>query len=164
MEKTKKRAKIWLCIAIALMLLSSVVVSLIQTGSGSIEMKELKIETDAGYAMSAYLFIPENATEDTPAPTIVASHGYLNNKEMQDANFVELARRGFVVLAIDQPAHGNSDNLIGPYGWDDDFNAVYQGVLAVSRMPFVDLDKIGVTGHSMGASSCNSAVAEDRIR
>lgn len=161
MEKTKKRAKIWLCIAIALMLLSGVVVSLIQTGSGSIEMKELKIETDLGYAMSAYLFIPENATTETPAPTIVVSHGYLNNKEMQDANYVELARRGFVVLAVDQPAHGNSDNLIGPYSWDDDFNAVYQGVLAVSRMPFVDLDKIGVTGHSMGGSSCNYAVAED---
>ena len=156
MDKTKKRAKIWLCIGLALMLLSGIVVSLIQTGSGSIEMKELKLETDAGYAMSAYLFIPENATEDTPAPAIVTSHGYLNNKEMQDANYVELARRGFVVLAIDQPAHGNS-NLSGAIS----ANGVYQGALAVSRMPFVDIDKIGVTGHSMGGMSCNSAVAED---
>lgn len=157
MEKTKKRAKIWLCIGLVLMLLSGIVVSLIQTGGGSIEMKELKLETDAGYSMSAYLFIPENATEDTPAPAIVTSHGYLNNKEMQDANYVELARRGFVVLAIDQPAHGNSDNLSGAIN----ANGVYQGALAVSRMPFVDIDKIGVTGHSMGGMSCNSAVAED---
>ena len=81
MEKTKKRAKIWLCIGLVLMLLSGIVVSLIQTGGGSIEMKELKLETDAGYSMSAYLFIPENATEDTPAPAIVTSHGYLNNKQ-----------------------------------------------------------------------------------
>ena len=111
MEKTKKRAKIWLCIGLALMLLSGIVVSMVQTGSGSIEMKELKLETDAGYAMSAYLFIPENATAATPAPAVVTSHGYLNNKEMTDANYVELARRGFVVLAIDQPDHGNSDNV-----------------------------------------------------
>lgn len=157
MEKTKKRAKIWLCIGLALMLLSGIVVSLIQTGSGSIEMKELKIETDAGYAMSAYLFIPENATAETPAPAIVTSHGYLNNKEMQDANYVELARRGFVVLAIDQPAHGNSDNLVG----SSNANGVYQGALALSRMPFVDVERIGITGHSMGGMSCNSAIAQD---
>ena len=157
MEKTKKRAKIWLCIGIVLMLLSGIVVSVIQTGSGSIDMKELKIETDRGYAMSAYLFVPENATEETPAPAIVTSHGYLNNKEMQDANYVELARRGFVVLAIDQPSHGNSDNQTG----SRDANGVYQGVLALSRMPFVDVEKIGVTGHSMGGGSCNSAVTED---
>ena len=159
MEKTKKRAKIWLCIAIALMLLSGIVVSMVQTGSGSIEMKELKIETDAGYAMSAYLFIPENATAETPAPAIVTSHGYLNNKEMTDANYVELARRGFVVLAIDQPDHGNSDNI-------ENFNimapdGVYQGVLALSRLPFVDVERIGITGHSMGGWSCNAAIRAD---
>lgn len=159
MEKTKKRAKIWLCIGLALMLLSGIVVSMVQTGSGSIEMKELKIETDAGYAMSAYLFIPENATAETPAPAVVTSHGYLNNKEMTDANYVELARRGFVVLAIDQPDHGNSDNI-------ENFNimapdGVYQGVLALSRLPFVDVERIGITGHSMGGWSCNAAIRAD---
>lgn len=141
------------------MLLSGIVVSMVQTGSGSIEMKELKIETDAGYAMSAYLFIPENATAETPAPAIVTSHGYLNNKEMTDANYVELARRGFVVLAIDQPDHGNSDNI-------ENFNimapdGVYQGVLALSRLPFVDVERIGITGHSMGGWSCNAAIRAD---
>lgn len=159
MEKTKKRAKIWLCIGLALMLLSGIVVSMVQTGSGSIEMKELKIETDAGYAMSAYLFIPENATAETPAPAIVTSHGYLNNKEMTDANYVELARRGFVVLAIDQPDHGNSDNVAGFNIMAPD--GVYQGVLALSRLPFVDVERIGITGHSMGGWSCNAAIRAD---
>lgn len=157
MEKTKKRAKIWLCIGLVLMLLCGIVVSYVQTDGGKVEMKELKIQTDYGYAMSAYLFIPENATTETPAPAVVTSHGYLNNKEMQDANYVELARRGFVVLAIDQPAHGNSDNLVGA----NNANGVYQGVLALSRMPFVDKERIGVTGHSMGGGSSDSAVAED---
>ena len=110
MEKVKKSAKKWLCISIALMLLSAIVVSFIQTDGGKVTMKDLKIETDDGYAMSCYLFVPDSATAETPAPAVVTSHGYLNNKEMQDANFVELARRGYVVLAIDQPMHGNSDN------------------------------------------------------
>lgn len=159
MEKTKRSAKILLCIALALMLLSSIVASAVQTSGGRVDMKELTIETDAGYIMSAYLLVPENATAENPAPAIVTSHGYLNNKEMTDANYVELARRGFVVLAVDQPDHGDS-------GVTPDFfilspDGVYQGVLALSRMPFVDKNKIGVTGHSMGAWSCTAAVLAD---
>lgn len=156
MEKLKKRAKIWLCIGIALMLLSAIVVSAVQTSGGKVTMKELMIETDKGYNMSAYLMIPENATAENPAPAVVTSHGYLNNKEMQDANYVELARRGFVVLAIDQPCHGDSQVMA-----ISNADGVYQGVLALSRMPFVDVNRIGITGHSMGGGSCNSAVAED---
>lgn len=158
MEKVKKTAKIWLCIAIALMLLSSIVCSVVQTNGGKVDMQELMFETDAGYTMSAYIFIPEGVNAENPAPAIVTSHGYLNNKEMQDANYVELARRGFVVLAVDQPCHGDSDipSVIIP-------NAVYQGAVALSRMPFVDTARIGVTGHSMGGGSCNSAIAEDNL-
>ena len=111
--------------------------------------------------MSAYLLIPKTATPDNPAPAIVTSHGYLNTKEMADANYVELARRGFVVLSIDQPDHGDSEVtpdffILAPDG-------VYQGVLALSRMPFVDSSRIGVTGHSMGSWSVNAAVQADNL-
>jgi pimeloyl-ACP methyl ester carboxylesterase len=159
MEKIRKTARLWLCISLALILLSGIVVSAVQTSGYTVVMKELNIETDAGYSMSAYLFIPPNATAENPAPGIVTSHGYLNNKEMQDANYVELARRGYVVLAIDQPSHGDSEVLrnFGLFG----ANGVYYGAQAMSRMPFVQRDKIGVTGHSMGGMSCNNAIAQD---
>ena len=156
MEKVKSQAKKWLCISIALMLLCCIVVSAVQTSSGKVDMQELMFETDAGYTMSAYIFIPEGVNADNPAPAIVTSHGYLNNKEMQDANYVELARRGFVVLAIDQPCHGDSEILA-----INTASGVYQGALALSRMPFVDAERIGVTGHSMGGKSCNAAIASD---
>ena len=156
MEKTKKTAQIILCISLALMLLCGIVVNAVQTSGGKVAMRELTIETDSGYTMSAYLLVPKTATAENPAPAIVTSHGYLNNKEMTDANYVELARRGFVVLAIDQPDHGDSDVtpdffILAPDG-------VYQGVLALSRMPFVDTSRIGVTGHSMGSWSVNAAI------
>lgn len=157
MEKTKKRAKIWLCIAIALMLISMIGASLVQTDFGNVTIKQLSIETDAGFMMDCDLYIPDNATEENPAPAIVTSHGNYNNKEMQDANFVELARRGFVVLTIDQPNHGNSDWIASN---DSSVVAVgvYQGAIMLSRLPFVDADRIGVTGHSMGGNSCNYAI------
>lgn len=161
MEKTKKTAQIVLCISLALMLLCGIVVNAVQTSGGKVVMRELTIETDSGYTMSAYLLIPKTATAETPAPAIVTSHGYLNNKEMTDANYVELARRGFVVLAIDQPDHGDSDVtpdffILAPDG-------VYQGALALSRMPFVDSSRIGVTGHSMGSWSVNAAIQTDNL-
>ena len=159
MEKLRKTAKIWLCISLALMLLCGIVVNLVQTDGGKVVMKELNIETDSGYTMSAYLLIPENATADNPAPAIVTSHGYLNNKEMADANYVELARRGFVVLSVDQPDHGDSE--ITPDFFILSPDGVYQGALALSRMPFVDKTRIGVTGHSMGSWSVNAAIQTD---
>lgn len=155
----KQKTKLLLIVSLILMLISGVVVSAVQTNMGNVTMKELTIETDAGYSMSAYLLVPDTATKENPAPAVVTSHGYLNNKEMTDANYVELARRGYVVLAIDQPDHGNSEitdqfNLQQPDG-------VYQGVLALSRLPYVDTERIGITGHSMGSWSCNAAVAAD---
>ncbi|MBR5560925.1 MAG: alpha/beta hydrolase [Clostridia bacterium] len=161
MEKAKNRAKIWLCLSLVLMLLCGIVVSYVQTSGGKVEMRELMFETDSGYTMSAYLLVPETATAENPAPAIVTSHGYLNNKEMADANYVELARRGFVVLSIDQPNHGDSDVTPGFFILQPD--GVYQGVLALSRMPFVDKAKIGVTGHSMGSWSVNAAVQADNL-
>lgn len=156
MKNVKKQAKLWLCISIALMLLCCIVVSAVQTNGGKVDMQELMFETDAGYTMCAYIFVPEGVSAENPAPAIVTSHGYLNNKEMQDANYVELARRGFVVLAIDQPCHGDSEIIE-----TNDATGVYQAALALSRMPFVDGERIGITGHSMGGMSCNGAIAAD---
>ena len=158
MEKVRKQARIWLCISLCMMLLCGIVVSAVQTNGGKVTMKELMIETDAGYNMCAYLFVPDGVSADNKAPAIVTSHGYLNNKEMQDANYVELARRGYVVLAIDQPGHGDSEVMASLSA-----NGVYYGALTLSRLPYVDTARIGVTGHSMGGMSCNSAIAQDNL-
>ena len=159
--KTGKLPKVLLCAAIVVLFVSMIGASLVQSDFGSVQIKDLSIMTDAGWTMSAELFIPSNATADNPAPAIVTSHGNYNNKEMQDANFVELSRRGYVVLSIDNANHGNSDGIKDSNDMMAAFTGVYQGVLAVSRMPFVDTSRIGVTGHSAGGNSCNAAVKLD---
>ena len=126
---------------------------MIQTNFGKVEVKEINWVTENGYTMNAWVFIPENATKDTPAPAVVTSHGMFNNKGMQDLNFVELARRGFVVLAQDMPSHGDSgdtdENYMGT------FFGLYESVKVLAKMPFVDSTRIGITGHSLGGMSCN---------
>lgn len=82
-----------LAIALILCLVGAFGASVIQSDFGRVEITDVVIRTDAG-EYTGYLFVPENATPENPAPAIVTSHGYLNNREMQDLNYVELARRG----------------------------------------------------------------------
>ena len=63
-------------------------------------------------------YIPKNATVDNPAPAIICAHGWNNSKEQQILNFVELSRRGFVVITVDLAGHGQSDvALQDESGW-----------------------------------------------
>ena len=157
MAKTKKRNVI-LAISLVLMLLSCIFTSMIQTNFGSVTVKEINWVTDNGYTMNAWVFIPDGATAETPAPAVVTSHGMFNNKGMQDLNFVELARRGFVVLAQDMPSHGDSGDTDG-YGGT--MMGMYESVKVLAKMPFVDSTRIGITGHSLGGMSCNLSVTLD---
>jgi len=157
MGKTKKR-NIILMVSIVLMLVSCIFTSMIQTNFGNVTVKEINWVTDNGYTMNAWLFIPDSATADTPAPAVVTSHGMFNNKGMQDLNFVELARRGFVVLAQDMPSHGDSEDVPSIVST---IMGLYESVKELAGMPFVDSTRIGITGHSLGGMSCNTAVSLD---
>jgi len=159
----KISAKKWVVIALVLCFVSSLGASLFQTDFGKIDYHDLTFVTDSGHELDALLLIPENATGDTPAPAIVVSHGWYNNREMQDLNYVEYARRGFVVLAISMYGHGDSEAIASNTWWNDENNAngLYDGVKYVARLPFVDASRIGVTGHSNGALACREAVLQD---
>lgn len=157
MGKNKKLTVI-LAISLVLMLVSCIFTSAIQTNFGKVEVKEINWVTDNGYSMNAWVFIPETATAEAPAPAVVTSHGMFNNKGMQDLNFVELARRGFVVLAQDMPSHGDSDDSDGFAGT---MMGMYESVKVLARMPFVDAARIGITGHSLGGMSCNLSITLD---
>lgn len=149
-----------LAIALILCLVGAFGASVIQSDFGKVEITDVVIRTSAG-EYTGYLFVPENATPENPAPAIVTSHGYLNNREMQDLNYVELARRGYVVFAQDAYSHGNSGVLID--GWGSDVQHSTAGMVDAVEylyaLDFVDNTRIGVTGHSMGGGYSNATAA-----
>lgn len=159
-KTTKRSASVILCISIILMLLSSIATMAIQTGFGSVTVKEINWETQNGYSMNGWLFIPDTATAENPAPAVVVSHGMYNNKGMQDLNFVELSRRGYVVLAQDMPSHGDSENVTG---FGPITMGMYESVKVLASMNNVDATRIGITGHSLGGMSCNVSVSLDNM-
>lgn len=159
METRKLKAKKWLVIAVVLMVVSMIGANLVQTNGGKVTVKDLRWETTLGHQMSGLLFVPPNATIETPAPAVVVSHGMYNNREMQDLNFVELSRRGYVVLSMDMFNHGNSESWASNTG--EIFLGMYEAVKMMDTLPYVDSEKIGITGHSLGGMSSNRAVVLD---
>lgn len=159
-QRRVRRNGIWLVLSLLLCLISAIGAQAVQTAGGTIAVKDMQWETSSGRMLNALLFVPEEATADKPAPAVVVSHGWWNNREMQDANYVELARRGFVVLSIDMYGHGNSD----PVPADElatGGTGLYDGVKLVADLPYVDASRIGATGHSNGARAVNFSIPLD---
>ena len=161
--KNKLAAKHWTVIALIICLISMIGTSMVQTSNQKIRIKNMTWESPEGFLLSADLWIPPNATADTPAPAIVTVEGWYNNKEMQDMYNVELSRRGYVVLTLDMHGHGNSESVSSDHLYDGAVG-VDAAVQMVATLPYVDTARIGVTGHSSGGTAANMAVAIDNER
>jgi pimeloyl-ACP methyl ester carboxylesterase len=131
-------------LALILILGGGYLAHLIQT-SGGVEIRDLRFMSNEGKLISALLYVPKGVNQKNPAPGILATHGYINSRETQDGFAIEFARRGYVVLAIDQSGHGFSDPPSGGNG--------FGGIPALAylrSLDFVDKNNIGIEGHSMG--------------
>jgi pimeloyl-ACP methyl ester carboxylesterase len=122
--------------------------------SGGIQVRDVRFTGAKGNTMSALLYVPPNATAQIPAPGILAVHGYINSRETQDGFAIEFARRGYVVLALDQTGHGYSD----PPAFANGFGGP-DGLTYLRSLDFVDKDNIGLEGHSMGGWTVLAAAA-----
>jgi pimeloyl-ACP methyl ester carboxylesterase len=146
------RARWTLAIAgVVLMLAGGLLAHLTQT-AGGIKIQDIRFKGAKGNTMSALLYIPANASAQTPAPGILAVHGYINSRETQDGFAIEFARRGYVVLAMDQTGHGYSD----PPAFANGFGGP-DGLAHLRSLDMVDKNNIGLEGHSMGGWTILSA-------
>jgi pimeloyl-ACP methyl ester carboxylesterase len=139
----------------ALVLAGCVLASAIQT-AGGIKVRDVRFIGGSGAPMSALLYVPPNASPATPAPGVLAVHGYFNSREVQDGFAIEFARRGYVVLALDQTGHGYSASptFRNGYGGPD-------GLKFLRSLDIVDKANIGLEGHSMGGWAVDDAAASD---
>lgn len=147
----KNKGKRLLAISVILMVISMSVAGMLQTNFGTITVKDIRTETDAGLTLSGLLYVPDTATAENPAPAVVVAHGWWKTRESQSSTALELARRGCVVLCIDMYGHGNSSNK--KFAFVD----AYNGLELLSKLPYVDSERLGITGHSMGGKTCTAA-------
>lgn len=178
-----KKWVIFLAVCLIVIFLSSMIASGIQSDGWKVEVTDLRDATNAGTitvtsydeatdqnvttekkvagkVVSGILFKPDTATAENPAPAVVFTHGYLNNREMQLQNAIELARRGFVVLAVDREGHGNYENS-GNQNALMATNGLYDSAKYLYNLDYVDKDKIGISGHSMGGFTTSAVLGAD---
>lgn len=145
-----------LAIALAFMICGSMVASWIGAGAGKVTVAEKDILDPPGYRISAYLYTPKTVSPQKPAPGVLVVHGLNNEKKYMSNVALELARRGFVVLSMDQPGHGRSSGA----NYDNGGGAV-GGLKYLRSLPIVDKENIGLIGMSQGGflSTTNAAFA-----
>ena len=108
-----KNALIVLGICLLTILISMIFADQIQKSWGKVEVKtemlEIKDEVTGNEIHLGYkIYIPKTASKENKAPAALLLHGYQNDHETCDAYCIELSRRGFVVLAIDEYGHGST--------------------------------------------------------
>ena len=109
--------------------------------------------------LSGLLYRPVGVSSENRAPAVVLAHGISSAKESMSGIAVELARKGFVALALDLAGHGNSEGRL-----EDGNGDASLGVLAaiefLEAQPFVRASAIGLVGHSLGAGAIRAAAVK----
>ncbi|GAB1261101.1 alpha/beta hydrolase family protein [Aurantivibrio plasticivorans] len=150
-EAIHKQLKLMI-LAFALIFIGSGIAAYVQTSGGAVKVSDIRIEAKDGSQLSALLYKPKSASDANPAPGVLATHGYINSRETQSGFAIELSKRGYVVLAIDQRGHGYSDAPTFANGF-----GAPTGLTYLRSLPFVDKTRIGLEGHSMGGWASRAA-------
>lgn len=165
-SKFKFTAKLGLILSIVFTLLCAVSANLLLSNFGKVKIETTTVQTRSGDNVSIRVYSPKVANSENKAPAVVLAHGLSTTKECYAQYALELSRRGFVVITPDMLNHGGSD--ITPFEtFFTDINAdaygVYAAVNYVSKLDYVDLDQIGIVGHSMGGNATNMSVNLDNM-
>jgi len=154
----------WTVILGLIILLGSLVASLIQNDFGHVEISAHTLDTRDNQVVAYDLYLPGGVDTENKAPLIVVVAGFQRSRETQGHVALEFARRGFVVINIDPYGQGDSSSssavqgnaiaTVEGYGAFDLIDYVYDNE---DVYPYVDKDRIGVTGHSAGGNAAYQA-------
>ena len=139
----------------SLVLLFSYLASLFLTSFGSVEVKSLRLDTQNGQYIIYDLYKPKTATKDSKAPFIAIIPGFQRSKEALSNIAIELSRRGYVIALIDPYAQGLSSASLSTRAATTEGYGMFALVEHIhsGAFEFVDTNKIGATGHSMGGNA-----------
>lgn len=176
--RKNKKSLLMLVIVLAVILVSSFFASMIQSAGYKVRVTDLRDATNSGYlideetgqatttkvngeVVSGILFMPKDASASNKKPAVVLTHGYLNNRELQLQNAIELARRGFIVLTIDREGHGNYLPTSDKGSAMMNTSGMYDSAKYLYNLPEVDKSRIGISGHSMGGYTTAATLMQD---
>jgi hypothetical protein len=145
----------FLFICIGIIFIASFFASIVQTSFGSVNIQLKKLETDDGQTLVYDLYKPKSANSSNKVPFVVVVPGFQRSKEALSNIAIELSRRGFAVALIDPYAQGMSSSSTTRFAATDQGYGMFPLVdyAYEGNFDFVDTNKIGSTGHSMGGNA-----------
>ena len=125
--------------------------------NGEINGKKFAMNNDTTYSVTMY--VPENATEENPAPTVFVLPGFTRTKATMSQYCIELARRGAVVFCLDPGGQGGTTetSTTGANGVEFLVQYVYNNT---DDFKFVDRSRFGAVGHSAGGGNVCTLAAD----
>lgn len=141
----RKGAVRFFAISLAILIISSFFIWGFQTSWGQVRIERLTIMGSGGAKISTLIYIPKNATKESPAPGVVIYHGRSNQAHSNDTWSMELARRGMVVLSPDLSGGGESDVT------DRIPQAIDVTAYALNNLDIIKKDNLNIIGYSAGS-------------
>lgn len=149
-------------IALVVCLISGIVSNVISTNFGKVEMIDIFIHTDAG-AIRGYLLVPEIAISENKVPGIVVVHGSASGAETVDFWYIELARRGYVVVVpirfIGSPTFDTSGSNLILLAMGQDSIKLYSYIISVGITAFIHVTSQKFTGNIWAGVLINSLIS-----
>ena len=124
-----------------------------ETSGGKVDVDRLLLSTDDNYTLSVKLWRPKTATAKTPAPGIILVPGGNASLEYMSSTALELARRGYVTMAIDPYTIGRSEVAPSTPNLGTTYALSY-----LQALDYVDATKIGLGGWSAGVGRVSGAI------
>ncbi|MCX4862059.1 alpha/beta hydrolase [Streptomyces canus] len=117
----------------------------------------------AGMTLRSTVHIPEGPT-GTPRPTVVFVHGFTSNR-LELPDFVAMSRlleaHGIASVRFDLSGHGESDGAFFDVTLTGEIAETRAVLQAVRTFDFVDPERIGMVGMSMGGVVAGIVAAEE---
>lgn len=158
------KAILYILICTLTILISSLFAGLVQNNFGKVDISTIHFDARDNQTLVYDLYVPDGVNEDEKAPLIIVIAGFQRSRETQGHIALELARRGYVVINIDPYSQGDSSSssavqgsaiaTLEGYGSFDLIDYIYDND---DVYPFIDKDRIGVTGHSAGGNAAYQA-------
>ena len=155
MNNNSKKQWGLLVLALAIVLVGSLIAWSTDTIAGSVDVKLVDFVGDNGVLLHGRLYIPKGVTSENPAPAVLFIHGGDASSDKYSMYSVEFARRGYVVFNFDQRGHAFSEGLplqLVEYGYGGP-----EALRFLHGLDIVDPNKIALAGHSMGGSAVGAA-------
>ncbi|MBO4717137.1 MAG: alpha/beta hydrolase, partial [Spirochaetales bacterium] len=139
MKKTVKNLIVLIAL-VAVVFICMVIADQIQKDFGNIIITEGTITVNDLGELKYKLYTPKGATAENKAPAVLLLHGYQNDHETSAGYGIELARRGVIVMCLDEYGHGYSSIPMRERGWTNHRVKVNFGEDSVENNTYVEVN------------------------